>query len=61
MKQTKVFIARDRNGELYFYQDEPKMREDGTFIGTGFVSECKAFNDIKCGECKEGVITFKNE
>ena len=59
MKQVKAFIARDKNGELYFYQDEPKMREDGTFIGTGFVSDKKAFDGIKNGECKEITITIK--
>ena len=56
MKQVKVFIARDKNGDLYFYQDEPKMRDDGTFIGTGFMSDKKAFGDIKNGECKYALI-----
>lgn len=59
MKQVKVFIARDKNGELYFYQDEPKMRENGTFIGTGFVSDKKAFGDIKNGECKSALISIE--
>jgi hypothetical protein len=38
--KTKEFVARDRNGELYFFTTKPKLRtDDGTFIGGGVVSD----------------------
>lgn len=37
--KTKAFVARDKNGELYFYTEEPKLREDGTFIAPSPVSD----------------------
>lgn len=36
---VNAFVARDRNGELYFYTSKPTLREDGTFIGGGVVSD----------------------
>lgn len=58
MTKQKVFIARDKNGELYFFSEEPKLREDGTFIAPGFVSDRTAFKDVEKGTFKQGVIEY---
>ena len=58
MKKVKAFIARDKNGELYFYASEPTLRSDGTFIAHGFVSDGKSFPEIKKGEYKECTIIY---
>lgn len=60
MKQVKAFIARDKNGELYFYSDKPTLREDGTFIGTSFVSDKTIFKEVEKGKVRECVILVKN-
>jgi hypothetical protein len=60
-REQRAFIARDKNGELYFYIDKPKLREDGTFIGTGFVSHPYAFQEIKKCDCKKCTITLDEE
>lgn len=57
-KKVKAFVARDKNGEIYFYSDKPELREDGTFIATSFVSDKKAFKDIEKGEFTECTITY---
>lgn len=54
--ETKAFVARDKNGELYFYTDKPKLREDGTFIGGGVVSDKQFMQHVGKGEFKECVI-----
>ena len=56
-----VYIARDMNGELYLYSSKPVLREDGTFLGTSFVSNKEVFKDIKKGECKTGSIIYKED
>ena len=55
MKTTKLYIARDKNGEIYFYSEKPTLRDDGTFIGPGFVTNNETFKDIKKGE----VVSFE--
>ena len=57
-KKVKAFVARDKNGELYFYNSTPVLREDGTFIATSFVSDKKAFKDLEKGEFTECTITY---
>lgn len=37
--EVDAYVARDKNGELYFYTSKPTLREDGTFIGGGVVSD----------------------
>ena len=53
MKETKAFVARDKNGELYFYSEKPELREDGTFIGPSFVSNYNLLKEVKKGEVKK--------
>lgn len=60
-KEVKAFIARDKNGDLYFYSDKPELREDGTFIATSFVSDKNAFKEVNKGEFKECRIILKEE
>ena len=43
--KEKLFAARDKNGELYFYTEEPRLREDGTFVGATPLSD-KSFLPI---------------
>ena len=57
--EVKAFVARDKNGELYFYTTKPKLREDGTFIGGGVVSDKSFLQNIGRGEFKECVITVE--
>lgn len=57
--EVNAFVARDRNGELYFYTDKPKLREDGTFIGGGIVSDRSFLQSVKRGEFKECTISVK--
>lgn len=59
--ETKVFAARDINGDLFFYTTKPKMREDGTFIGGGVVSDKGFMPFIAKGQLKECVITAEVE
>lgn len=57
--EVKAFVARDKNGELYFYTTEPKLREDGTFIGGGVVSDKLFLQNVARGKFKECVISVK--
>lgn len=57
--ETKVFAARDINGDLFFYTTKPKMREDGTFIGGGVVSDKSFLQSVGRGEFKECVISVE--
>lgn len=53
--ETKAFVARDKNGELYIYTTKPTLREDGTFIGGGIVSDrdfMPFIGRMRCSECK---------
>ena len=59
--EVKAFGARDNNGELYFYTGEPKLREDGTFIGGGIVSDKNFMQFIRKGEFKECIIAVEVE
>lgn len=59
--EAKAFVARDENGELYFYTDKPKLRKDGTFIGGGVVSDKNFMQYIRRGEFKECVIAVEVE
>lgn len=57
--EEKAFVARDKNGELYFYTDKPKMREDGTFIASSPLSDRQFMPFIGKGQFRECVITVK--
>lgn len=54
-----AFVARDKNGELYFYTSRPVLREDGTFIGGGVVSDRQFMSFIERGKFKECTITVE--
>lgn len=57
--KTKAFVARDNNGGLFFFTTKPKLREDGTFIGGGVVSDKSFLQSVGRGEFKECVITVE--
>jgi hypothetical protein len=59
--KVKAFVARDKNGELYFYTEKPRMREDGTFIGGGVVSDRSFMPFIGKGKAFACKITVESE
>lgn len=58
-KSIKAFVARDENGDLFFYPEKPTMNEQGRFIAPTFIDDTKHFASVKRGECKECTITIK--
>lgn len=59
VNESVLFAARDKNGELYFYTEKPKMREDGTFIASSPLSDRQFMPFIGKGQFRECVITVK--
>ena len=59
MKNVKAYIARDKNGELYFYAEKPELREDGTFIASGFMHDKETFKEIEKCKFKSCIISFE--
>lgn len=57
--EVNAFVARDKNGELYFYTEKPKMREDGTFIASSPLSDKQFMPFIGKGQFKECVIVVE--
>jgi len=57
--EVKAFVARDRNGELYFYTSKPKLRDDGTFIGGGIVSDRQFMQFVEKGQFRECTISVE--
>lgn len=60
-KQTIAWLARDKGGDLYIFSEEPKLRDDGTFLAKSLVSSNQFKNDIKVGEKRRVTITLKDE
>ena len=58
MEKVQAYIARDKNGELYFYSEKPTLREDGTFIAPGFMTDKESFKEVKKGEMKKCIISI---
>lgn len=59
--EAKAFVARDKNGELYFFTTKPQLRKDGTFIGGGVVSDRNFMQYVEKGEAKECIIAVEVE
>lgn len=59
-KTIKAYVARDKNKDLYFYQQKPTLRPNGTFIAPGLVFDKEAFAELQEGEYTEVTITYDN-
>ena len=57
--KEKLFAARDKNGELYFYEERPKLREDGTFVGSTPLSDKKFLPALEKGTCVECTLVVE--
>lgn len=42
------YVARDKSGDIYWFDTEPFIAKNGNFWTTGGVGACESFKDFGC-------------